>query len=333
MPTVIDTLIVQLGLDPTKFTQGQVQAVGQLRQFHAQVNQQANQTARAFLSLLRPMTQVQSGYNAVTQQSRRAGLAVQQGAKQGAYGLMALASAGAAAFAAIKSIQGAYQQFTSTIGRTDALNRVAQQTGVSAVWLNRLQNAAYVRTAAAPEQTAQSVYNLRQRIERLQAFGEWSDELEKLSILGIDFTKGTPDEILQRIFQTDLPKHLAGLSLPRAMAFGQSIGLSRELTQFLATRNVQQEMQQAAPFSMTPEQLEAASKMAEAVRRIETAFEGLLRALQTSHPEITQILDQFAEWLIKVQNSPQALQALGSAFEAVVPLPWWPPFAPSWERC
>lgn len=257
-------------------------------------------------------------FNNIVNQSRRSGSAVAAGAKQGQHGLLAMAAAGTAAFTAISAVQRVAQSFTSTIAQTAATGRLAAASGVSPVWLSRLQTAAYRRTAADPGATGEAVFGLRQQIERLQAFGEWSETLKKLSILNVDFTSGTPDEIIQRIMTDALPQHLKGLSLPRAMAFGQDIGLSRELTQFYHQYNPRAEMGGVAGVSATQGQIEQAEKLAEAIRNVETAWSGVLRAVQTSNPQWTEWTNSFAKWLENVQQSPKAMEAMGQVATAVI---------------
>lgn len=324
MATIIDTLIIQLGLDPTKFTQGQRQAVNSLRSFHNQVNQQNNATARAFLNLLRPMSQVGAGYNTLTQQSRRAGLAVQQGARQGQSGLLALAAAGTAAYTAIKSVQGIFNQFTSTISQSDALNRLAQQAGVSTQWLNRLQVAAYRSKAAPMEDTANAVNTFRQDIEGMKRGQPMSARLLALSQLGVRWNpESSSEDIVKTIFD-QLPAVLAQKrregGLPSAINFGTGAGLSPGLAHFLSEGPgaVNKGLDEAGAVSITPQQVQTAGEMAEAIRKIETSWYGLIRALQTANPQWTKWLTTFNDWLEKLQNSPDAMEKLGTAVEVVV---------------
>lgn len=331
MPTIIDSFIVQLGLDPTKFTTGQKQAVATLQNMQRQttnLQRSVQQTMQNLQSSQQNIgNQLNRGpgnaynrfFNNIVSQSRRSGAAVAAGAKQGQHSLLAMAAAGTAAFTAISAVQRVAQTFTSTIAQTAATGRIAAASGVPGPWLSRLQNASYRRTAADQGQTAESVFGLRQQIERLQAFGEWSDQLKKLSILGIDFTSGDPNDIVQRIFTTELPKYLKSLSLPRATAFGTDIGLSRELTQFYHQYNPTAEMGgRAGNVSATQQDIDRAAALAAAIRNIETAWTGLIRRVQTANPMWTEWADQFSKWLEDVQQSPQAMERMGQVATAVI---------------
>ena len=332
MPTVIDSLIVTLGLDPTNFTRGQKQVVQGLQTLSQKVDQ-TNSTwnsgsksmfssAQAFQSYARAVLQ---GLHNINNQSRRTGLSVQAGARQGQTGLLAMASAGAAAYAAIKSIQGAYQQFTSTIEQTAGLDRLAKRVQVTTNWLSKLQIAAYTSDARVPyEDSASGVSALQTFFKRMPLGDVDTARLTGLGMLGVDITRAreeakTEQDFLQNILEQTAEKLAAIRRLQgaaAAQAAGEKAGFSPAMSQFLSLggANFRQSLDRAGRTAVTPEEAETARKMSNAVADLSTAWDSFIRGVQTSHPEWTELITKFSTWLKDIKDSPAAMKEMGDTF-------------------
>lgn len=324
MATIIDSFIVTLGLDPKGFSEGQRQATESMRRMERQTDTSAKKiedtsgrSLRLFLGGFgRQFDDINKNLDRLGTGSRRTGLNIEAGAKQGQYGLLALAAAGTAAYTAIKSVEGIYRSVTSTIADTAALGRTAEQVGVPLPWLSRLRTAAYQSTATPMEATDQDVRTLRSEIDNAQQHGIQSERLTRLLRLKVDYYNGSPDDVIQRIFAA-LPSHISGMPLHTAQAF---TGLHPALTQFFhqGDARVNQAYDEASRVSATDAQTAAASKQDESLRKLTTAWTGLIRALQTAHPELEQITTKFYEWLVYTQNNKEALEKLGAVAEVVI---------------
>src|ERR1700726_3825309 len=108
MPLVVDSLVVEFGLDPTKFSEGQQEALDKLRKLETGAEDSARNVERSggrlalfFGGFSRPLENAHRQLGAIGDQSRRMGQSVAAGAATGSDGLKALATAGLAAFAAV----------------------------------------------------------------------------------------------------------------------------------------------------------------------------------------------------------------------------------------
>src|ERR1700687_5545371 len=110
MPTIIDSLIVTLGLDPTQFTQGQKRAIQSLQQTATQAQTQANsiqasggQLANFYSGLQRPLQQTHQGLIGLGAQAQRTGSTVAAAGRVGATGFTNMASSALAAYGALQA--------------------------------------------------------------------------------------------------------------------------------------------------------------------------------------------------------------------------------------
>lgn len=326
MATVIDTLIIQLGLDPRQFNAGQRQALQQATQFQRQMTQQ-------IANVLRPITNTNQQLNSLSTNARRAGLALNAGARAGQSGFLALAAAGTAAYTAIKAVQGIYNQFTSTIDRTASLARAAQSAGVAPNYLSRLQVAAYSSRAAVPhEQTQSSVIALQRHFQNLPLGNVDQGRLRGLGMLGVNTTKlpGESEEnFINRVLTqaADKLKEVRdraeaknrGAGIPAAEAAGANAGFEAPFSRFLSGGGAafRRSLGAAGGVAVRPEDAEAAERMAQAIRNLSEAWGGFLVKLQTANPQWTEWIDRLTKFLTEIQNSPGAMEKFGKAFEAV----------------
>src|ERR1700687_3925040 len=99
MPTIIDSLIITLGMDTSKFTQGQQRAIQSLQQTAVQALTQARtiqtgaaQTANFYTGLAAPLQQTNQHLTNLGSQARRTGSTVATAANVGAAGLTNMVS-------------------------------------------------------------------------------------------------------------------------------------------------------------------------------------------------------------------------------------------------
>src|SRR6266704_4732022 len=113
MANIIDTLNVELGLDTTKFTQGQQQAAQSLQGLQQAANQAGqnihqslgSRLVQFFIGIKAPAAAAHTQISAIGTQAHQTGNIVAAGASRGATGLVALTTAGLSAYAVLKSIQ------------------------------------------------------------------------------------------------------------------------------------------------------------------------------------------------------------------------------------
>jgi len=335
MPTIIDELIVSLKLDPRLFNQGQQQAVQSLQNLQATAAQTSTNIQRGPFSRMRqwwtnafqPVTAAQSTLVNIGTQSRRTGLQVQAGAKTGQYSLLAMAAAGTAAYTAIKSVQEAFKAVTSTIAGTAAQGNLAGRLGVSPNWLSRLQVAGRRSPALVPaEETSGSLQSLVNFFTGI-GYGEVDQErIRALGMMGVSINKKegeSQQDFIQRILEESADK-LAEIRRTKGQAeaqrLGEMAGYTPRFAQFLSggSAALRRGQEDAGTVATTDKMAKSAGELEQAIAKVATAWEGLIQKLQTAHPELTQIVNQFAKWLEDVQNSPEALDKLGAAATLVI---------------
>jgi hypothetical protein len=321
--TIIDELIVKLGLDASQFQKGQQQAQQSLTQFQAQTTHTSQNVftrlghalGRVFGHTQAPIKQSQTALQNLGQQARQTGNLVSKSGQTGAVGLAALTSAGLGAFAVLKGIREIVEKITSTMQSTAGFGRIAQWAGFKPDWLSQFATAAHIATNAPQEATVSSLYGIQQDIEQLaMGRGGLTDKLQMLQRLGIDVMTGTPQERMQRIIE-ELPKALERLTLPQAQAQLAGV-LPPEVIQFLkmGPGQVQRYMAEAAPISITKEQTETMMRLQQAFNRAKDSWDALVRAFENAMgPVMIPLLESFAKWEASLAKDPEALRLLTEA--------------------
>src|SRR6266446_945112 len=172
MPTIIDSLIVELGLDSSKFVQGQKQATQSLHTLQTQASQSIQQIGTAttnpiqrlfvniqqfFTGLQQPIQAATAGITNIGTQAQRTGGTVAHSAGVGAQGLTALTAAGLGTFAVLKSIQEIMKNITTTMASTAAFGRLASAVGFQPNWFSQISTAAHLATNTPKEATQQAL--------------------------------------------------------------------------------------------------------------------------------------------------------------------------------
>lgn len=172
MPTVIDELVVTLGLDTKNFNQSQRDAVEQLRQFQSVVARTAKQSTSDFAefqaaitainhpiaALKQALTHIASGAHSVSHATQttwtnaqqagsqlqamahRSGTAVRASGDNAAQGFMALARAGLVAFAAVELVSKSMKDVYDTTMKLNGIQTAAYAANMNPRRFAALEN-------------------------------------------------------------------------------------------------------------------------------------------------------------------------------------------------
>lgn len=170
MPTVIDSLIIELGLQPSGFTEAEKATLGSLHSINLQLAK-SNEALDKF-----------------AQQSRRSGQGIKAGNDIGAQSFKGLAVAATEAYGAMKTVEVIIGRVADASRRGAEVGRQAWAIGVPVKELD-----AYIQAAEAmaniPQATTTGALNqFQQKRAEWQRTGQWSQEFTELQRLGVTFT-------------------------------------------------------------------------------------------------------------------------------------------------
>jgi len=196
MPTVIDSLIVSLGLDPEDFKKGEKSYLESLRRME-------KQSEKTHKSMQKDASELSDIIGVMTK--RVLGLAT--------------------AFLSV----GAAKQFTADITKSDAaIGRLAGNIGTSSEELSMWQGIVK-RVGGDSQAVAKSFEGITRSLEQFKLFGTYSESFKIFSLLGVDITKAKDfTEIM-----TKLSKVMQGMSKARAHELGYGMGLDNDLINIL----------------------------------------------------------------------------------------------------
>ncbi len=253
MPTIIDSLIVTLRLDPSNFTEGQRRAAENLRQLEAaaqRTGERVEQSGHGVVSFFRTLESPISGLRQkfetlalstvrpqrnladLASQGRRTGASIEAGATTGAAGLRVLGIAGLGAFAAITALDKAMSAasdsaknvFGAAVGAAAAGVPIGQFTSISQALLNR---------GNVPEAETQGLLGQLRSAQVQASIGNFqqafalNNEFAKMGVQANAFTS-TPEETLFAI-----ARRFHEVSADVASGYAASIGMSATLAQAL----------------------------------------------------------------------------------------------------
>lgn len=267
MPTIIDELIIKLGLDASGYKRGADQAKGDLRKTSEEAKKRAKEIedagkrASAFFTKLR----------------------------NEALGL----------FAALAVGRGLTQFVQNTIGAEAAVGRLAKNIGMTTESLTAWQNAAK-RFGGSAEATAASFQGLRQQFEQF-ALTSQSSVLPFFRALGVEVT-GLGDKVrpLDDIL-VDLSKKFQTMEPSRAQAWGANLGLDQGTVNLLmqgpvVVARTLEEMKRLGVI--TQKDAESGQALSNSVLGIQQAVERLGRAILTAvSGPIQDMLTAMEKWL------------------------------------
>jgi len=294
--TVIDQLVVELGLDVSKFTRGQSQALGQLRQFQQQAHQTGHgimagpmgQVHTVFTGLTNPIQLVHQGLINIGNQALKTGATVGGAAGVMSYGLAGVAAGALAALAALKAVQEIIREVDKSSKEAQATGYISKWTGTSPEYMSRFAMAAFEKTGAPPEQTQEALYGLQQSIHAFidptsTSAGTRTGPLAALAKHGINWVPDRSKSEQQNLQEllTKISETMAKSKPEDAQVFGQQLGIPRLLTEFMQGGAVAMNaaMQHAKLVETTKEETEAAMRLQTAEREVSAETDKLARIL------------------------------------------------------
>lgn len=324
MPTVVDALIVTLGLDPSGFTEGQRQMANSLRAMETGAERAATNIERRgagivtfFRALESPLGTIRQHFERMAtvttvpqrnllnlaQQGRRTGQEVEAGALQGAAGLRAMGVAGltaVAAFIALDKVRSAATDsarnlFGASIGAAGAGIPISQYTAISQALLHG---------GNVPEAETQGWLS---QIRSAQVQAQHGDpsaaaalaaNLAKIGVNANAFTD-SPEAILLKVAE-----RFHSVSADVAIGLGDMVGESAALS--LALHNLgdaglQEQIQLERQRSATEGQTQAAKDLTLAQANLDISWQNLERrigeeidpALAAFDNLLSRVLDRF----------------------------------------
>lgn len=251
---VIDKLIVELGLDPTKFTKGQKEAAAALTKTEKDTEKSSNGMVRS----LRKVT------------AEFVGL-----------------------FLAVRSLKDVVGYMQNLNESTRQLGIDARNTGESAATLKDLGNAMEIAGGKADDATT-TVLGLQKAIYDVQHTGKWADQLTEYQRLPTPVDVGATTGQMRPIVDIlrDVSKSLEVLSpaerFQRTQSLGLPIGAANLVTQGQAYFGRQVSIQQGIP-QVTAGQTRAAQNVTESYDVLKQRIEAVARQVLT---EITPALEK-----------------------------------------
>lgn len=328
MPTIIDSLIVQLGLDARNFTQGQRDVVAEHKQIlryltdsygkaTQQVDDSLSRTVRSLTNLLgglgspmrlvhqsltaivQPSRQVQQNLNTVAQQGRRTGGAVQAGALAGASGLRVMAGAALIAMSAVVALAKVMESLKKTAAQTFNVGVGAAAAGMPVERFSAVSQALATHGPVPEEQTQAALSAIEQFHQQVLLGNPDPALMAAYGKLGLTGREG-PEEVLRRLallFSKERPE--------QAIAQAQTIGLSREMA--MGLRNIgprfDEYVKGQSGTAVTAHQVQVAREFNEALAKLGIQFEALDRELlEGLHSTLTKDIDTLI-FFVKVLRS------------------------------
>lgn len=299
MPTIIDSLIVELGLDPSKFSEGQRKASDELRKMEQQAGQTGKRVEgsgdhiRSFFSTIEnPAAAVRKHLVDLATQSRRTGSSVEAGSMVGARGLAMLGVAGLAALAALKTVRGTLDGVLKTSGEAAGAGRLAGVTGIPTRAMSAVGLAARETVNADPNVVAQDLANYAWRLSRFKQFGEYAEEFTWLQSRGI--TAENPIEALRQTSGA-----MRSMSGPDQATLAEKTGWSYDTMQFMRLSEAQREaaIARANELAITEKQAGTLDRLTNAINRSEDAAAAFARELTTNFAPVLEGLAKSIAWV------------------------------------
>lgn len=270
--TIIDQLVVSLGLDAAQFTKGSAEANKALSDTQAQVKKSSDAMVASLKSV-------------------------------------ALQFVGL--FVAVRSVQDIVSFFVDLNASTRQLGIDAKNFGVSAAELRNWQNVAVLAGGSAEEAT-KTIGSLQQSIFNMKFKGEVSDQLQYLMRLGVQFqtATGAAAPFKDVIFGIAKAMEASKLSQADKTNYLQSMGFDKGLVNALAdgTRGLQAYYAAAARLhQLTPAEIEASTRLGQSWDQLKiniaAAAEKLLVAAEPAVNRLFQAMNEFVTWLDQPANS------------------------------
>jgi len=315
--TVIDSLLVTLGLDPSGFRRG----TDEVRRAQDELTEQTRRQNSALSE--------QERKNAAAQKARTQD--IQAKAKATAEAFAKIRNQAISLLAVFTAGKGISSFTSDTISSTAALDRLADNVGISIDKLAGFKLAAQ-NAGSSAEGMMNQVQKTAQMMADFQA-GRASSEISGFFFQGgqADAFKDTTSLILA---QADvLHTKLVTMGEQQAMLAARDMGISPQEFNFLkqGSAAVKQQMEEAARrVKVTDEQGEASKRLAANWNNLKAAFEStgreILFKLTPVIDKLFEKLEQFAEWLKTVDVKSWAdklVEVVAQIFDDLKKLTTW----------
>lgn len=285
MPTIIDSLIIELELDPAKFSRGQRQATDSLRRMEQEADRSARGIGDAgskgfavfFANIDKNFGQANKHLADIAAQSRRAGRTIADGGREGAAGVTSLTAAALGAFSAMKALQGLYREVTSTAAGGAAIGRITPEIGARSPWVQQFANAAGIAVNANPQAIMEDLRSLEVDLQTFAKRGELSGRLREMMIGGVPVSQSDTVESLV----AKLERNLGAMAPEERAMRSQRYGLSRDFGRFAGTgsRGVDAAMAQTRDRNLTEEQIKQLERLQRAENQVAQAYTHLWQTI------------------------------------------------------
>lgn len=271
MATIIDALVVSLGLDPSEFDKGQKKAVDSLKKLE--------------------------------QTSEKSTKNLQEQAKKGGASFAKFRNEVIGLTAAILGTS-AIKSFADRITVSDsALGFMAKNIGMSTEDLSAWTKAAE-KAGGTAEGIVGSFKGLTERIQQFTLTGEGGESFKYFSALGIALADTTGNMRSMNDIMLDVADSLSKMAAPKAIAWGKGMGFDEGTINVLmqgrtAVQNLLDEQRKIAV--VTKEDTKAAFERDVAWKKVSDRLENLGRNILTDlSPVIIKLGNDFSEWIKKI---------------------------------
>lgn len=290
MPTVVDALVVTLGLDGSQFAKGAKEAQAQTQKFREGVTTM--------------------------------GKTVTEHAKKAADGLSALRGQVLMLFAAFAAGKG-LQQFTSdVIAHGAALGRMASMLGTTTGELGKWQGIAKA-TGGTAEGVTGAIRGLNESLKLLSLTGQ-SDiipffrALQQVNpTLSLTNAKGQIKDVMELLNDPEFAKAMRALDPATRSVVGHGLHLDDSLINYFGKSAAEQKKMQDDQKRWgiaTEAQAKAAQNLQYNINGVRQAFEHLGDIiLERIEPGMTWIIKHFQDLYVEMQKHPQLLEMIASA--------------------
>lgn len=285
MATVIDELLVTLGLDSTKF-------VNQARQTTAAINLTVTSTIGMSKQLEDALKKHQTETQKRLKQTEQVGHSTYQAFNKLRLEVMAL-------FSVLATGRG-IQEFIKNMTVSEAgLGRLSKAIGnISTEDLAAFEQASE-RMGGSADAAGQSLLGFTQALEKQNITGEPAPFLRQLQVMGVALSDVNKHARPTMDILNDIHKWMASHTGPEAFAFGNALGFDAGTVNLLRSDKYQDALNQVKKIGVTNEQdADAGQKFIENLHDIEQALTRLGQTIANDYlPEIDQVLGKMTDWV------------------------------------
>lgn len=343
--TVIDSLIVELGLDPSNFDEGQRRAEGKLRDLERNaarsvrgVGRQVDDTGRQFIAIVEaighPVAAIEGALRHIVlsatptrqtvrelgEQGHRTGAQVEAGALAGAAGFRVMAGAVLLAGAAVGALGAGIKAVGDEAQRVWGVRVGAAAAGMPVQEFSAVSQALRVAGNVPQSETQGWMAQLRQFQENFSLGYVDRGRLQAFSRLGLAevATRASPEEIMRQ-----LALRFSREPADRAIAEGGLIGMSPSMV--MGLRRLGPGFGQAVatqrPTAITDQQAKAYDEFLRKLNDLKNAFDAFGRMLGSAIiPALGAVAARLDQITRDLEGSTHAAAALRAFFQGIADL-------------